>query len=44
MNKTGLQESRAWWFMTVIPTLRRLRKEDRKLKVSLGYIVSSRPT
>jgi hypothetical protein len=29
----------AWWFTPVIPALRRLRQEDRKLETSLGYIV-----
>jgi hypothetical protein len=29
--------NRAWWFMTVIPALRRLKQKDLKFKASLGY-------
>jgi hypothetical protein len=29
---------RVWWYTPVIPELRRLRQEDHKFKVSLGYI------
>lgn len=28
----------AWWWMLVIPALKRLRREDLKLKPSLGCI------
>lgn len=36
--------SQAWWHKLVIPALGRLKQEDgHKFKVSLGYIVSSRP-
>jgi hypothetical protein len=31
-----------WWFIPVIPTLRRLRQKDLEFMVSLGYIVSSK--
>jgi hypothetical protein len=27
----------AWWYTSVIPTVRRLRQEDYKFKASLGY-------
>jgi hypothetical protein len=27
-----------WWYLSVIPTLGRLRKEDHKFEASLGYI------
>jgi hypothetical protein len=27
-----------WWYIPVIPALRRLRKEDYKFEASLGYI------
>jgi hypothetical protein len=27
-----------WWYTPVIPALRKLRQEDHKFKVSLGYI------
>jgi hypothetical protein len=30
-----------WWFMPVIPALRRLRQGDSKFEVSLGYTVRS---
>jgi hypothetical protein len=30
--------SERWWFMPIIPALGRLRKEDRKFEVSLGYL------
>jgi hypothetical protein len=33
----------AWWFMPLDPALKRLRQEDIKFKVIVGYIVSSRP-
>jgi hypothetical protein len=43
--------SQAWWFTTVILAFGRLRQEDHKFEVSLGYIVrpylkkkSSKPT
>jgi ubiquinone/menaquinone biosynthesis C-methylase UbiE len=29
----------AWWCMSIIPTLGRLRQEDYKFKAGLGYIV-----
>jgi hypothetical protein len=29
-----------WWCMSIIPALGRLRQEDHKFKVSLGYIGS----
>jgi hypothetical protein len=28
-----------WWYMSVIPALRRLRQEDVEVEASLGYIV-----
>jgi hypothetical protein len=28
-----------WWFVPVIPAIRRLRQEDQQFKVSLGYTV-----
>jgi hypothetical protein len=28
-----------WWGTSAVPELRRLGKEDRKFKVSLGYII-----
>jgi tRNA A22 N-methylase len=31
--------SLAWWYMPVIPALRRQRQEEPQLKISLGYIV-----
>jgi hypothetical protein len=33
--------SQGWWYMSVIPALGRLRQEDSKFKVSLGYIITS---
>jgi hypothetical protein len=33
----------AWWFMTIIPALNRLRQENPVFQTTLGYIVSSRP-
>jgi hypothetical protein len=32
-----------WWYMLIIPTLRRLRQEDCEFKASLGYLVSLFP-
>jgi hypothetical protein len=29
----------AWWYIPIIPALRRLRQEDCEFKTSLGYIV-----
>lgn len=31
--------SQAWWHMSVVTTLRRLRQEDCELEASLGYSV-----
>jgi hypothetical protein len=31
-----------WWYMTVIPALRRQRQEDFEFKISLGYRASLR--
>jgi hypothetical protein len=28
-----------WWYIPIIPALRRLRQEDLKVETSLGYIV-----
>jgi hypothetical protein len=30
-----------WWGTSAVPELRRLGKEDRKFKVSLGYIATA---
>jgi hypothetical protein len=35
--------SQAWWCMAVTTALRRLRQEDHKFKVNLGYLASSKP-
>jgi hypothetical protein len=32
------QLRQVWWYMLLIPTLRRLRQEAYKFKASLGYI------
>jgi hypothetical protein len=37
-NKSG----QAWWYTSVIPTLRTLPQEDREIETSLDYIVNSR--
>jgi hypothetical protein len=29
----------AWWYMTIIPTVGKLRQEDKKFETSLGYMV-----
>jgi hypothetical protein len=34
----------AWWYMSVIPALKRLRQEDQRFKAILDYIASLRPT
>jgi hypothetical protein len=39
MPITNSIHSWAWWYIPVIPAPRRLRQEDCKFKVSLGYIV-----
>jgi hypothetical protein len=31
--------SRAWWYTSIIPALRRLRQENFKFETSLGYLV-----
>jgi hypothetical protein len=30
--------SQVWWYMPIIPALRRLRQKDLSLKASLGYM------
>lgn len=36
--------SQVWWLMPVVPAFRKLKQEDlHEFKVSLGYMVSSRP-
>jgi uncharacterized Fe-S cluster-containing MiaB family protein len=35
------EQSRAWWYMPIIPVLRRLRQVDHKFQASLGYRVRS---
>jgi hypothetical protein len=30
-------QSQAWWYMSVIPALRRQRQEDNEFKASVGY-------
>jgi hypothetical protein len=32
--------SHAWWYMAVIPALKRLRQEDRESVASVGYIAN----
>jgi hypothetical protein len=42
--KTAPQEqvvSQAWWYITVITAVGRLRQEDSEFKVSLRYIATS---
>jgi hypothetical protein len=42
VNKTGTLKknwfSQAWWYMTIIPTLRKLRQEDYKFEATLCYV------
>jgi hypothetical protein len=38
------KEKGAWWYMPVIPALWRLKQQDCKFKVSLGYIANSMPS
>jgi hypothetical protein len=33
----------AWWYMSVIPRLRRLKQEENEFKARMGYIASSTP-
>lgn len=43
--KTKDHKNRVWWLhMPANPALRRWRQEDEKFKVSLGYIMSLRPS
>jgi hypothetical protein len=35
--------SQVWWYMPIIPALRRIRQENLKFEVSLGYIYSKFP-
>jgi hypothetical protein len=35
------RHSRAWWYIPVIPALRKLRQEDHKFDARLGYEILS---
>jgi hypothetical protein len=39
MSVQEVGRSQAWWYIPVIPALRRQRQKDHQLEVSLGYIV-----
>lgn len=32
-------QSQVWWYMTVIPILKRLRQDDHNFKINLRYTV-----
>jgi hypothetical protein len=34
----------AWWFMSGVPALRKLRQKDYKFEANLGYRTGSRPS
>ena len=43
-QEQGAQLEPAWWFIPVIPSLKRLRQEDHfELESSQGYLASTRP-
>jgi hypothetical protein len=35
--------SQIWWYLSIIPALRKPKQRNLKFKASLGYLASSRP-
>jgi hypothetical protein len=38
LSSLDILDIKAWWYMLIIPTLKRLRPEDCKFKANLGYV------